>query len=339
VRHLTAGPCGMVHASRSLPLLSAGMPARSLSRTDLHRTMNDIEVGGTLIQDVERRRASSVMGRDYPLASSYYSTMLELREEHEQETKAAERQRQADERQRLDDAFAHLDHDLTVEWTQRMDEFEVKCQDMWKNLAQRHVVAREELKKACEPLMRLTPKFSPELLAMMRAEVVLAKQHAYAQAAEVRRRVEIRKGVELKDFNDARESRIKLRYDRLDAAQEEDRKELHARIHGMKTTIKRKRELARRTQGQRRTNNGYDMSHAHKIEYSDIQARVPGLAVRPRKSFMTKSSTFKGTHICRAMAKTHTPGSWGGVLAVVEMQESASKEDNDRLMRPVGFGH
>ena len=290
------------------------------------------------MHDVDRRRASSVLERDYPMASSYYSTMLELKEEYEQEAKRAEEQRQAEERQKLDDAFKHLDHDLTVEWATRMNEFEEKCQEMWRNLAQRHAVATEELRKACEPLMRLTPKFSPELLAMMKAEVVLAKQHAYGQAQEVRRRVEIRKEVELKDFNDAREKRIKLRFDRLERFQEEERKELHARIHGMKTTIKRKRELARRTQGQRLRNNSQDMGHAHKVEYSDIQARVPGLSVKPRRSFLQTSASFKGTHICRDLATTHMPGSWGGVLAVVEMQNNASAADNKRLMKPTAFG-
>ena len=79
------------------------------------------------MHDVDRRRASSVLERDYPMASSYYSTMLELKEEYEQEAKRAEEQRQAEERQKLDDAFKHLDHDLTVEWATMMNEFEEKC--------------------------------------------------------------------------------------------------------------------------------------------------------------------------------------------------------------------
>ena len=62
-------------------------------------------------------------------------------------------------------------------------------------------MAKEELNKACEPLRRLTPKFSPELLQMMRSETVLAKQHRYTESNEVKRRVEIRKAVELEDFN------------------------------------------------------------------------------------------------------------------------------------------
>ena len=130
---------------------------------------------------------------------------------------------------------------------------------------------------------------------------------------------------------------MRLRYDRLERKQDEDRKETHSRIHGMRTTIRRKRDLAQRTQDQRRKNNLADMSHSHKLEFSDIQARVPKLSVQPRKSFMNTSSAFKGTHLCRELAPTHTPGSWGGVLGVIDMQENASREQLDNLTKSVVF--
>ena len=230
-----------------------------------------------------------------------------------------------------------VDHDLHMEWDERMEQFELKCEEMWKHLAQRHGVEKEELNKECEPLRRLTPKFSPELLQMMRGEIVLAKQHRYGEAQELRRRVEIRKAVELDDFNQSIAARLRLRYDRLERKQDEDRKETHSRIHGMRTTIRRKRDLAQRTQDQRRKNNLADMSHSHKLEFSDIQARVPKLSVQPRKSFMQTSSAFKGTHMCRELAPTHTPGSWGGVLGVIDMQENASREQLDNLTKSVVF--
>jgi hypothetical protein len=326
-----------MEAQLSPPSLSAAMPARSLSRTDFVRSMADIEVDDTLVRDVDHRRASSVMERQYPAAQSYYSTMLELKEAYEREESQRERERQSAEARKLQDAFTHLDHDLQVEWDEKMHQFDLKCEEMWRHLAERHAVAKEELNKACEPLRRLTPKFSPELLQMMRSETVLAKQHRYTESNEVKRRVEIRKAVELEDFNQSIAARIRLRYERLEAAQEEDRKETHSRIHGMRTTIRRKRDRAMRTQQQRLTNNSQDMSHAHKIEFSDIQARVPKLAVKPRKSFMQTSSTFKGTHLCRNLAPTHTPGSWGGVLAVVDMQASASQAELNNLTRSVEF--
>ena len=81
-------------AQRSLPALSAAMPARSLSRTDFVRSMADIEVDDTLVRDVDHRRASSVMERQYPAAQSYYSTMLELKEAYEREESQRERERQ-----------------------------------------------------------------------------------------------------------------------------------------------------------------------------------------------------------------------------------------------------
>ena len=328
---------GTMQAQLSLPSLSAAMPARSLSRTDFVRSIADIEVKDTLVRDVDRRRASSVMERQYPAAQSYYTTMLELKEAYEQEEKQRELSRQTEEARKLQDAFVHLDHDLKVEWDEKMHQFELKCEEMWKHLAERHAVAKEELNKACEPLRRLKPKFSPELLAMMRSETVLAKQHRYNESNEVKRRVEIRKAVELEDFNQSIAARIRLRYERLEAAQDEERKETHSRIHGMRTTINRKRDLAMKRQRQRLTNNSQDMSHAHKLEFSDIQARVPKLAVKPRKSFVNTSSTFKGTHICRDLAPTHTPGSWGGVLAVVDMQASQSQAEVMNLTRSVEF--
>lgn len=321
----------------SLPSLSAVMPARSLSRTEFVRSMGDIQTQGTLVGDVDRQRAQSVAERQYPSAQSYYTTMLELKEAYEQEQAENERSRQAGERQKLGDAFVHLDHDLHMEWDERMEQFELKCEEMWKHLAQRHGVEKEELNKECEPLRRLTPKFSPELLQMMRGEIVLAKQHRYGEAQELRRRVEIRKAVELDDFNQSIAARLRLRYDRLERKQDEDRKETHSRIHGMRTTIRRKRDLAQRTQDQRRKNNLADMSHSHKLEFSDIQARVPKLSVQPRKSFMQTSSAFKGTHLCRELAPTHTPGSWGGVLGVIDMQENASREQLDNLTKSVVF--
>ena len=326
-----------MEAQLSLPSLSAAMPARSLSRTEFVRSMADIEVDHTLVRDVDRQRASSVRERSYPAAQSYYTTMLELKEQYEREEAARERTRQNDESQKLHDAFAHLDHDLKIEWDEKMQQFEHKCEEMWKHLAERHAVAKEELNKSCEPLRRLTPKFSPELLQMMRSENVLAKQHRYSESHEVKRRVEIRKAVELDDFNQSIAARIRLRYERLEAAQEEDRKETHSRIHGMRTTIRRKRERANRTQQQRLTNNKHDMTHSHKLEFSDIQARVPKLAIKPRKSFMKTSSTFKGTHVCRELAPTHTPGSWGGVLAVVDMQNSQTFAAQTNLTRSVVF--
>jgi hypothetical protein len=326
-----------MQAQLSLPSLSAGMPARSLSRTDFVKSAIDIEVQDTLVRDVDERRASSVMERQYPAAQSYYNTMLELKEVYEREERERELARQKEEGRKLQDAFVHLDHDLNTEWDERMHQFELKCEEMWKHLAERHAVAKEELNKSCEPLRRLKPKFSPELLAMMRSESVLAKQHRYNESNEVKRRVEIRKAVELEDFNQSIATRIRLRYERLEAAQEEERKETHARIHGMRTTIRRKRDLAMKRQRQRLTNNSHDMTHAHRLEFSDIQARVPKLAVKPRRSFMHTSSTFKGTHICRELAPTHTPGSWGGVLAVVDMQASQSMAEQMNLTRSVEF--
>ena len=169
--------------------------------------------------------------------------------------------------------------------------------------------------------------------------------------------------------------------------------------------INRKRDLAFKVQKQRKRNNEFDMSHAHAVEYFDIQARVPGLKVQPRKHFMKKASTFKGesrgrrrhcgewlacgpstmqptasrvllpsfcntalpwfargkpwegqqgrptladslnnaSHLpptavgsllCRDLAKTHTPGSWGGVLAVMDMQNTATEVEYRRLTMP-----
>ena len=290
------------------------------------RSVAELGIGDISVADVEQSRASSVTARDYPLAKSYYESMQGIREEHEEKQRNQESQRQASEQQRLQNAFEHLDHDLEATWSKRMDDFEAKCQEMWSHLAERHAVAKAELEKSCEPLLRLSPKFSPELLQMERSEIFLAKQHMYSEAQDVRRRTQVRKAVELADFNDSRDKRIKARFARLERSQDEERKELHSRIHGMRTEICRRRDQARRTQAQRKANNFADMRHAHKIEYSDIQARVPGLQVKPRKRFMQTSSTFKGTHICRELAKTHMPGSWGGVLAVIDMQNTASKE-------------
>jgi hypothetical protein len=344
----------------ALPLLSAAVPSRSLSRTSFVRSMTEIQVGDAIVGDLEHRRANSVMERQYPQAKSYLARSLELKKEYEQEEKHRESSRQLAETQRLSNAFQHLDHDLAVEWGHKMGDFETKCEDMWGHLRQRHAVQKTELKKACEPLLRLTPKFSPELLQMMRAETVLAKQNMYQEADEVRRRVEVRRKVELDDFNSMQKNRIQTRYQRLERKQEDDRKELQARIHGMKTTIRRKQRLAQQQLDQRKENNQMDMLHAHKLEFVDIQARVPGLLVRPRKTFMQASSTFKGTLMCRDLATTHMPGSWGGVLGVVEMQvrinvcrlstyagrtrpepcavqASASKEENDNLLKSVQF--
>lgn len=58
---------------------------------------------------------------------------------------------------------------------------------------------------------------------------------------------------------------------------------------------------------------------------------MPNLKVQPRKHYMKKSSTFKGTLLCRKLASTHTPGSWGGVLAVMDMQNSATEAEYNRL--------
>ena len=153
-----------MQAQLSLPSLSAGMPARSLSRTDFVKSAIDIEVQDTLVRDVDERRASSVMERQYPAAQSYYNTMLELKEVYEREERERELARQKEEGRKLQDAFVHLDHDLNTEWDERMHQFELKCEEMWKHLAERHAVAKEELNKSCEPLRRLKPKFSPELL-------------------------------------------------------------------------------------------------------------------------------------------------------------------------------
>ena len=84
---------GTMQAQLSLPSLSAAMPARSLSRTDFVRSIADIEVKDTLVRDVERQRASSVMERQYPAAQSYYTTMLELKEAYEREEAERERSR------------------------------------------------------------------------------------------------------------------------------------------------------------------------------------------------------------------------------------------------------
>ena len=123
--------------------------------------------------------------------------------------------------------------------------------------------------------------------------------------------MQIRTGVELADFRGSINERITLRFSRLGKRQGEDRQTMHQTIHGMRTTIKRKRERASKVQHQRLKNNSHDMRHAHKNEFNDIQARVPGLQVQPRKSYQRKSSTFRGTHFCRNMASTHNPGSWG----------------------------
>ena len=48
-----------------------------------------------------------------------------------------------------------------------MEHFLEECETMWKHLEQRHKVQFDELNKECEPLRRLKPKFSPEMLRMM----------------------------------------------------------------------------------------------------------------------------------------------------------------------------
>ena len=48
-----------------------------------------------------------------------------------------------------------------------MEMFKRQCERMWEHLEQRHKVQHDELNKECEPLRRLKPKFSPELLRMM----------------------------------------------------------------------------------------------------------------------------------------------------------------------------
>ena len=65
----------------------------------------------------------------------------------------------------------------------------------WAALEDRHQVQLHELSIACEPLRHLSPKYSPELLRMMRSEITLAKQHLYDDSNEVKRRVIIRKAV------------------------------------------------------------------------------------------------------------------------------------------------
>lgn len=324
-----------VSTSMSLPALNAAMPSRSLSRLEMTRSITDINWDGQVLEQVEQRRASSVAQRNYPDAKNHYTTMIDLQDDFNRAQTDRERRRQTDEFSKLHAAFKHLQHDLNTEWDEKMEMFKRQCERMWEHLEQRHKVQHDELNKECEPLRRLKPKFSPELLRMMTCEKTLAKLHRYDECQEMRRRVQIRTGVELADFRGSINERITLRFSRLGKRQGEDRQTMHQTIHGMRTTIKRKRERASKVQHQRLKNNSHDMRHAHKNEFNDIQARVPGLQVQPRKSYQRKSSTFRGTHFCRNMASTHNPGSWGGVLSVIDHQNSQSNVDYMNLTIPV----
>jgi len=321
----------------SLPSLSSLPPSRSLSRLEMTRSIRSIEWDGKNLHDIDQRRASSVAARKYPQAKMHYTTMLDLKSEYQQAQTQRERNRQTDEVKKLHDAFAHLQHDLSTEWDTKMEHFLEECETMWKHLEQRHKVQFDELNKECEPLRRLKPKFSPEMLRMMTCEKTLASLHRYDECQEMRRRVQIRMNVELTDFRNAIADRIKLRFDRLGKRQEEDRQTLSQTIHGLRTKIRRKRENASNVQKQRLKNNEHDMSHAHANEFIDIQARVPGLVVQPRASYRRKSSTYRGTLVCRKMAATHNPGSWGGVLSIIEHQNNQTADDYNRLTKPVEF--